>query len=362
MDERYLHLFFSYFGKIPAQKFSDLVEEFGSPKKLFNAIVREDKHFKKPLIDALITFQKSFSTKKILSALTEKHIVYIPKSSRHFPPHLKLIPDCPIGIFVKGNIGVLTETRLTIAIVGTRLPTSYGRSIVNTLIQNFPSDNIIIVSGLAYGIDKEAHMQAISHNIPTIAVLAGGVDHIYPATHRTLYNDIIASKGAIISEHPPGTKPTRYYFLERNRIIVGLSQAIVIVEGSNRSGTLVTARFAAEYDRPVFSPPHPINSPLADAPHFLLKQGAILVTSATDILDYFHIIPNKSKEKKITLSEDQKALLLLLQKNNIVTADDILEQSNFSPALISKTISELELLGVIAKNKDGTYHQIYEGR
>ena len=352
------HLLCSYFVRLSPQKFIEIAETLGSPKALLTSTSSTLlKYCKEPIVNAFMTFRKTFSAQKIVELLKQKNITYLPRDDPHFPQLLRDIPDCPIGIFVKGNVSLLTEDRLFVAMVGTRLPTSYGTLLVSTFIKDFPKNKTVIVSGMALGTDGAVHSQALKNNIPTIAVLAGGVDYIYPARHRYLYENILASHGAIVSEMPPGTQPLPHFFLERNRIIAGLCRAVIIIEGSSRSGTLATARCAAEYDRAVFAPPHPITSSKSAAPHYLLKQGANLITETSDILQYFDIQINLVDTLQTPLTKTHSLLLRYLTDNQQLSVDELIEKTKLQPSVIFSLLSELELLGVIAKAQDGTYYQ-----
>ncbi|OGK15951.1 DNA protecting protein DprA [Candidatus Roizmanbacteria bacterium RIFCSPHIGHO2_01_FULL_39_12b] len=352
------HFLFSYFRKIPPLKFSEIIEELSHPEELLSAgdnVLK--KYIRNPLLDEFLSFRKSYSIEEKLYSLKQKQINYVPKNSPQFPPQLSICPDCPIGLFVKGNVSLLTQNKLFIAIVGTRHPTPYGKMLTTSFIDDFPSDRTVVVSGMALGIDGLAHFEALKNKIPTIAVLACGVDRPYPSSHRSLYEKIITSGGAIVSEMPPGTELFPSSFLERNRIVAGLSSAVIVIEGSSRSGTLSTARWAAEYDRPVFAPPHPITSRGAPAPHQLLKQGANLITNSSDIFMYFNLPVKDNNVPESVFTSNQNILLESLKEHDRLSVDEILMATKISPSILFSTLSELELLGVIAKAPDGTYYQ-----
>ena len=183
-------------------------------------------------------------------------------------------------------IGKLPEKRIpTVAIVGSRKPTAYGREVTYQLAYDLARHGIIIISGLAIGVDGIAHRAAIDAGGKTIAVLANGVDIIYPATHRDLAKDILATDGAIISEYEPGVEARDFQFLERNRIVSGLSDAVIVTEAAARSGTLSTVMHALEQGREVFVVPGNITSPLSAGCNNLIKQGAHPITCADDVLE-----------------------------------------------------------------------------
>lgn len=196
---------------------------------------------------------------------------------------LDSIHHAPKELFVRGT---LPENRPpTVAIVGTRRPTRYGKEVASILARDLAKRGVVIVSGLALGIDAIAHRGALDAHGVTIAVLASGIDDITPRTNRALGEAIIEQGGAVVSEYEPGTPAFTSQFLARNRIVSGLSDAVIIVEAAARSGTLATATFALEQGRDVFVVPGNITSPLSAGCNQLLKQGATPVTCADDILE-----------------------------------------------------------------------------
>lgn len=193
------------------------------------------------------------------------------------------IPASPKQIFIMGKLP--SQRVPSVAIVGTRKPSSYGKEVTQQLSYDLAKKGIVIISGLALGVDGIAHRAAIEAGGATIAVLANGLPQIYPATHKDLADQIIQSGGAILSEHEPETAARSYQFLQRNRIVSGLSDAIIITEAAARSGTLNTAMHALEQGKEVFVVPGNITSPLSTGCNTLLKQGARPVTSVDDVLE-----------------------------------------------------------------------------
>ena len=201
--------------------------------------------------------------------------------SKEYPEKLKNIYDPPRKIYLIGNKSLLYQKG--IAIVGARDATQYGKKITYNLAKELSEQNIVIISGLALGIDSYAHTGTVQGR--TIAVLGSGIDNIYPKENLELARKIIKNKGCIISEYPLGTKPERLHFPQRNRIISGLSNGVVVIEASKKSGALITAEFALEQGKEVFAVPGDINKKQSEGTNQLIKDGAILLTSATDILE-----------------------------------------------------------------------------
>jgi DNA processing protein len=218
------------------------------------------------------------------------------------------------------------------------------------------SMGIIVVSGMALGIDSLAHWAALNSLGKTIAVLGCGVDVVYPPSNRGLYQEILKKGGLIISEFPPGRTVLKGLFVARNRIISGLSSGVLVIEGAKDSGALITARYAAEQGKEVFAPPSPLTSPMSEAPNFLLKQGAKLVTDVSDILNEFNlnISPKKKKDLTKDLSDDERLIfesLSVLPK----TIDDLILETKIPVDKILNLLSILEIKGVVEKNKEGKY-------
>lgn len=202
-----------------------------------------------------------------------------------YPEILKNIYDPPLYLYIRGNKKILKEN--SIAIVGCRECTQYGKKVAWELAYNIAKQNINIVSGLAKGIDGVAHKSAVVANGRTIAVLGNGLDIIYPSENIMLATEILKSGGAIISEYPLGERPQKQNFPERNRIVSGISKGIIVVEAKEKSGALITADFALEQGRDVFAVPGNINQETSIGTNKLIKQGANLITSYKDILEEY---------------------------------------------------------------------------
>jgi len=201
-----------------------------------------------------------------------------------YPRLLKEIPDPPKVLYVRGK-GSKINLEKTIAVVGTRHVTAYGIEITKKIVKGLVLKGFTIVSGLAFGVDTIAHQTAIDAGGKTIAVLGCGIDIIAPLRNTDLYWQIIKGHGAIVSEIPLGVRPDKKVFVTRNRIISGLSLGVVVTEGARTSGSLITARYAGEQGREVFAVPGPVTSEFSGAASFLLKNGAKLVESASDVLE-----------------------------------------------------------------------------
>jgi len=227
----------------------------------------------------------------------------------------------------------------------------YGKQACLEISAGLARNNLIVVSGLALGLDGIAHQAALDNTGRTLAVLGSGVDdaHIYPASHRYLAQKIIETGGAVISEYPPGFLPTQYSFPARNRIIAGLSLGTLVIEAPEESGSLITARCALDYNREVFAVPHPINSPTGAGCNSLLKAGAKLVTSAQDILEALNLknLTENIAKPQMTFFEPNEQKIYSTLSKEPKHIDEITKATGIDSRTVSSTLTLLELRGTI---------------
>jgi DNA processing protein len=261
--------------------------------------------------------------------------------SPRYPSLLLEINNPPKGIYVLGKLPSVPS----VAVVGSRRPTEYGRQVTYKLSSELASAGITIVSGLALGIDSIAHQAAIDAGGLTVAVQACGLDRIYPASHRGLAKRILSSGGAIVSEHPEGTPPLKHHFPARNRIISGLSLAVVVTEADASSGSLITANFALEQNRMVMAVPGNITSQRSAGPNNLIKAGAIPITSASDVLAALNIEAAQSKPVKPDSKEE--AVVIELISQGITSSEALISSSGLSAAQFANVISLMEITGKV---------------
>ncbi|BAU23851.1 hypothetical protein THC_1486 [Caldimicrobium thiodismutans] len=260
-----------------------------------------------------------------------------------FPQELKAIPYPPLFLYIKGEIPSAPK----LAIVGSRKPTPYGKEVTERFAEELTCAGICLVSGLARGVDTIVHRVCVERGGKTIAILGSALDVIYPAENRSLYERICASGGAILSEFPLGTKPKRENFPRRNRLISGLSKGVLVIEAGEKSGTLITARWAQEQGKEVFAVPGSIFSEQSQGTHYLIKEGAIPVTSPKEILEFFGLESSTFKEKvKIPLSAEEEKVLSLMSSYPI-HFEEIVSQTGYSPPLLLQILTELELKNLI---------------
>lgn len=217
--------------------------------------------------------------------------------SELYPNRLRDIQNPPTRLYVDGNVEILKENG--IAVIGSRTNTQYGERMCKTFVKGLVEYNVNIISGLAYGIDSIAHRECLKNGGKTIAVLPSGLKNIYPTKHKELVEAIVENGGAVISEYEDDVKADSKKFLERNRIVAGLGIGTLVVEGGNRSGTSVTARFTIENEKTVFCIPSSLENIKGKTTNELIKKGSKLVTNVEDILDYYEDIKFSKKEKAV---------------------------------------------------------------
>lgn len=281
---------------------------------------------------------------------------------KQFPQRLKNCPDAPSILYYKGNAD-LNQSRV-IAIVGTRSATEYGKAMCEQLVNDLKNLNVLIVSGLAYGIDICAHKAALKNEMETIGVLGHGLDRLYPALHKSTADKMI-EHGGLLSEYLSGTKPDKENFPERNRIVAGISDAVIVVEAAKSGGALITAEIANTYNRDVFAVPGKLNDTYSEGCNHLIKTNkAVLIESVKDIeyiMGWEEKKPEKAKVKQRTmfteLSNEEKSLVDLLSQNGKLDIDAICHNVTLPVSKVSSTLLNLEFKGVL-KSLPGKMYEL----
>lgn len=273
-------------------------------------------------------------------------------NNKNYPEKLKQLSDPPNHLYCEGRLAQLIG-KPALAVVGSRKASHYGQSVTDKLVKELASHGIVIVSGLAFGIDSIAHKAALSVGGYTIAVLPCGLDNIYPRTHIQLAKDIISKKGCLISEYPPKSNIFKHNFVARNRIVAALCDAILITEAAARSGSLHTANFALELGREVFAIPGPITSTGSEGCNNLIKAGARPATSTADILDFYGISNHYCQE--VVAANDQEFTILRLLKEGISDSDELQQQSGLDAADFMQIMSLLEISGKVSTVGSGQW-------
>lgn len=342
---------------IGARRFYKLIEYFESPENLYNASEKEFNHVGKLLghktMVLLQKFRKDEELYKAQKILEQSDLTIITLLSPEYPPLLKSIYDPPPVIYCRGK--PLLSNKPAIAIVGSRLSSEYGRKSATKIARDLASSGVTIVSGMARGIDTMAHKGALEvEDGYTIAVLGGGVDYIYPAENASLYHAIL-DHGTIISEYPPGTKPSPGNFPARNRVVSGLSYGTVVIEAGLKSGALITVDCALEQGREVYAIPGNISSPYSKGTNKLIKEGAKIVTSAEDILEDLRASFDFDTQREIMSPPSQSAPVLDFFETLVYNAlqdeekglEELIQITKLPPGQLNGILTLMEIKGII---------------
>lgn len=265
--------------------------------------------------------------------------------SDEYPEKLRDLPDRPLILYAKGDLSLANQK--SVAVVGTRMPSNYGRIVTEKFSEKLAQSGLVVVSGLCYGVDEIAHKKTLAVGGKTIAVVGSGFNNIYPATNTTLFMEI-AEKGLLLSEYPPSFKPKRYTFPRRNRIVAGLSDGVLIVEAGIKSGTIHTKEYALEYGRDIFAVPGNITSNKSELTNQLIKSGqAECVLSADEIVDFYGM-KKAEKQKVLTLSFDEKAVVDALSDGE-KDFDYLSRKTKIPVNILNSCLTTLEIRGLIRK-------------
>ncbi len=408
MKERAYWLGFSAFPAIGPAKFRKILEEFGTAKAAWSGTIRRlVKVMGEEFSGKFERFREEFSIEDYLKKLKEKDVWFVTLRDEDYPQTLKEIKNPPFVLYGRGSKEILSirqlrvsgdaqdfrgpaasfppatapsifsatprlakmrgvgspssgvTPNLSVAVVGARKTTQYGREVTKLLTVELVNNGFIIVSGLALGVDAISHMTALENGGKTIAVLGCGVDCCNPRENLTIYNNIV-QKGCVVSEFPLGMKPTQWTFPARNRIIAGLSQAVLVTEGAEDSGSLITANFALKFGRKVFAVPGPITSSMSKGPYKLLQKGAKMVTSGEDIFKELKIqkskFKNTNQNSKIRddATEEEKIILKLLE-NEQLHFDEIVRRSKLNSSKLSSLLTIMEIKGMVKSSGSGMF-------
>lgn len=314
----------------------------------------------------LILAKKELDTaEKELSAAEKSGFQIIFHTDNQYPNRLKPLYDAPLVLYAQGNMNC--NNARTIGIVGTRKPSDYGIGVTENIIRDLKALNPIIISGLAYGIDITAHKAALLHQIPTIGVMASGLDVIYPATHKKTAAEMLKN-GGLLTENPIGTKPDFNRFPARNRIIAGMSDAIIVVESAKKGGSMITVEFASNYHRDIYAVPGQIGHPQSEGcNHIISENKAAIFTSVGDMIKNMNweltevnsvsSFGNQQNPVFDGFSQEESKILALLHQHKVLHIDEIAHLSTIYFSRLSNLLLALEFQGII-KSLPGKKYQI----
>ncbi len=337
---------------MPVKKLYDLVNEFDDLDELWNSTAYINKimrHLTKEEYDSLITLREGAAFKKLIHTLPLSHIKYETIVSKNYPRCFRDLDVPPLVVYYVGDLSLLDQP--SIAIVGTRKCTKYGADLTEKFAKELARAGCCVVSGLAEGIDVHAHIGVLEAKGKTIAVLAGGLNYIYPANNVQIARNIIENGGLIISELAPDTSPHSYTFIQRNRLIAAASSGVLVTEAGAKSGAMHTVNFALDLGKDIFAVPGNVTSKSSEGTNQLIKQFyTSCVTNPEDILGV--IMPDYQKEEQKSppkdLSNEEKSVLDVL-KNGEVHFDEISQKSQINVKSLIGLLTMMEIRGLIKK-------------
>lgn len=356
LDQQVFWIAFNHVPGIGPVRLARLLEYFGDPAAAWEADPAELARagLDRRSLESLLETRRTLSLDRVMARLERLGVQVLTWADDQYPPLLREIAASPPVLYVRGAL--TPEDNWAIAVVGTRRMTRYGEEVTRRLVSELVQAGLTIVSGLALGVDRQAHQVALESGGRTIAVLGSGIDRIYPASNRSLARRIVEN-GALVSDYPPGTPPDAANFPPRNRIISGLARGTLVVEAGERSGALITARFAAEQGRDVFAVPGSILSPHSRGTNQLIREGAIPVLEARDILEALNMVQVETqREARSLLPENETEMrILAVLSHEPMHMDEIGQATGLDAATVAGTLTLMELKGFVRAAGGMTY-------
>jgi len=348
-----------------------LLKEFGSPEEVFRAPLPHLERCKLPAAVAQAVFKKQAfkrAEKELTSIRGIENCRLLSWTDPEYPQSLLQIYDPPVLLYARGDVQVLNLP--SVSIVGTRRPTLYGTQMAERMGREIAARGVVVVSGMARGIDAIAHKGAMTVNGRAVGVLGTGINVCYPKENKKLYEKVL-ERGAIVSEFPLGTHPAPENFPIRNRIVAGMPLGVVVVEGAQYSGSLITARLAMEFGREVFGVPGNVTQPVSFAPNQLIRQGAKLVTNGADVIEDLPtpvramLVQAEQPEAEqrnlllaASLNSSEKKIYDLLKSDEAVHIDDIVERSGLNSSEVLATLFDLEMKGIVRQMPGKQFNKV----
>ncbi len=349
MSELKYWLGFNFVSGIGPAKIQALLGAFGTLEQAWRSSDGQlrDLGFDLRAIQSFDEVRRTFDLDRYVQQVEASGAKVLTWETPDYPELLREIPAAPPLIFVRGQMEPVD--RWAVAVVGTRRLTAYGRQVTRDLVAGLAQNGITVVSGLARGIDGVAHRTALNEGGRTIAVMASGIDKIYPPEHRDLAHEIVAGRGAIITDYPFGAEPESNHFPARNRLISGLSLGVVVIEAGEKSGALITTRFALEQNREVFAVPGNINSPVSIGTNRLIQQGGKLVMRVEDILEELNLkmVADQAIAQVLLPESAEEAALISQLSSQPLHVDDLGRLTGMPSSLVSSTLTMMELKGMV---------------
>jgi DNA processing protein len=348
---------------IGAVRFQNLLKIFGDPQTAWHAPedALRSTGLSQKIVDNLLSLRSQVDLEQIWDSIQAKGIQVLTWEDSEYPSRLKEIDQPPPVLYVRGRIQV--EDEWAVAVVGTRRITNYGRQMTEELAACLAQNGVTVVSGLARGVDAVAHQAALNAGGRTLAVLGSGVDRIYPPEHRRMAESII-QQGAVISDYPPGSPPEASNFPPRNRIISGLSMAVIVIEAGETSGALITASFAAEQGRDVYAIPGNVRAPQSIGTNRLIQKGAFPLLEVKDLLENLNLtqVAEYKAARTVLPADPTEAQLYEIIGLEPLHVDEIGEKSGMPIDRVSSTLALMELKGMVRHVGGMQYVAVREAR
>ena len=331
-----------------------MVEQLGSPEAIF-ALSKKELSLALPrhpeVVEAIVSRSTMARAEEELAFCQQHHVRPLFFTDKDYPQRLNLpnAEDTPPLIYTMCNANLNAER--VVAVVGTRHATAYGRDRVRTLLEALRDEQVLIVSGLAYGIDTEAHTQSLANHLPTVGVVAHGFDQLYPAANRNLAKQMVQGDGALVTEYPSRTRIHPSYFPARNRIVAAISDAVIVIESARKGGSLITADLACGYHREVFAFPGRVGDKYSEGTNkIIFSNKAALIQSADDLLSSLnwtrrHPLPGTQQSLFDQLPDDEAIVRDILINQDSLLMEDLLSQTDLSLPQLSAALLSLELKG-----------------
>jgi DNA processing protein len=347
LDERIYWVLLTMVKQIGPARFSRLLDRFGSAEVAWNASLLDlaGAGLERRAIESLGQLRQKLDPEAEWRRIEQQGVSVVILDDPVYPSALREIADPPPVLYVRGDLAPADDW--AIAVVGTRRASAYGRQATERIVADVVRAGVTVISGLARGIDTHAHKAALAAGGRTIAVLGSGLDRVYPTENRALADQIELS-GAVVTEFPLGIPPDATNFPRRNRIVSGLARATLVVEADHKSGAMNTANHAAEQGRDVFAVPGSIFNPLSAGPHQLIREGAKVVTDASDILEELHLtaVVEERATREALPADPTEAALLHLLSDEPTHVDDLTRAAELPSSTVAATLTILELKGL----------------
>jgi DNA processing protein len=334
-----------------------LAQEFGSAEKIFKAkqqLLEKIEGIGEIRARSIKVFNNFSKAEEEIKFIEKYKINPLFLTDKNYPKRLLNCYDSPTLLFYKGD-AYLNASKV-VAIIGTRNHTEYGKQQTEKLVKELSSQNVLVISGMAFGIDAIAHKTALKHDLATVGVLGHGLDQIYPSEHSNLAKDMLKHGGGLITEFRSNTKPDKHNFPTRNRIVAGMSDATVVIETGEKGGSMITAELANGYNKDVFALPGRVTDNKSAGCNFLIRNNkAMLLTDAEELIEVMgweeksqKPVARSQKELFIELSKDEKIIVDILKEKDLVHVDELNFKSGLSSSSMAVAILNLELQGVVA--------------